>query len=122
MLKYEMRFRSVDSWMQTMIVSIISVLVLGSCAEAQQQGSPLQGKKITFSKFPFAMGSISRSGMEVAVEAILTKVENRIRAGTLRRRLQKYIAWAFTPEKTGMGMAVEIRMRDSPFLQRHRAK
>jgi len=57
MLKYEMRFRSVDSWMQTMIVSIISVLVLGSCAEAQQQGSPSPaGKKSSIFEIPFCDG------------------------------------------------------------------
>ena len=56
-MKYERIKCSVDCEMQTMILSIISVLVLGSCAEAQQQGSPSPaGKKSNIFEIPFCDG------------------------------------------------------------------
>lgn len=56
-MKYETRNTSVGSWMQTMILSILSLLVWGSCAEAQQQGSPSPaGKKSNIFELPFCDG------------------------------------------------------------------
>jgi hypothetical protein len=56
-MKYEMRLSSVVSSMQTMILSIIAVLVLGGCAEAQQPSSlsPV-GKKSNIFEIPFCDG------------------------------------------------------------------
>jgi len=56
-MKYETHNCSVGFGMQTLILSIISLLVLGSCAEAQQQGSPSPaGKKSNIFEISFCDG------------------------------------------------------------------